>query len=172
MFAASTSWQSRYYFRHSGDAVSIFEKIGLYCETAAICGPSCSEAFDFCHYSGCSIWTYCLQKYGRVYSQRWGKIQSHPSVCNGRHHIRMDIHMDIPSFLRFGKFFLRVFHEGQPKTCRRCNSPDHLAKDCNNTFCFNCDSIGHVSKQCPSIVKCCICKEESHKAIDCQLSWS
>ena len=90
----------------------------------------------------------------------------------GRRHIRMDIHTDIPSFLRFGKFLLRVFYEGQPRTCRRCNSPDHLAKDCKNTFCFNCDSIGHVSKQCPSNVKCCICKEESHKAIDCQLSWS
>ena len=113
---------------------------------------------------------YRLQKYGRVCSQRRGKIQSHPSVCNGRRHIRMDINTDIPSFLRFGKFLLRVFYEGQPKTCRRCNSPDHLAKDCNNTFCFNCDSIGHVYK--PSNVKCCICKEESHKAIYCQLSWS
>ena len=115
---------------------------------------------------------YRLQKYGRVYSQRRGKIQSHPSVCNGRRHIRMDIHTDIPSFLRFGKFLPRVFHEGQPKTCHRCNSPDHLAKDCKNTFCFNCDSIGDVSKQCLSNVKCCICKEETHKGIDCQLSWS
>ena len=111
---------------------------------------------------------YCLQKYGRVYSQRRGKIQSHPSVCNGLRHIRMDIHTDIPSSLRFGKFLLRVFYEGQPETCRRCNSPDHLAKDCKNTFCFNRESIGHVSKQCPSNVKCCICKEESHKAIDCR----
>ena len=100
-----------------------------------------------------------LQKYGRVYSQRRGKIQSHPSVCNGLSHIRMDIHTDIPSFLRFGKFLLRVFYEGQSETCRRCNSPDHVAKDCKNTFCFNCHSIGHVSKQCPSNVKCCICKE-------------
>ena len=32
-----------------------FEKIDLYCESAAICGPACSEAFDFCNYSGCSI---------------------------------------------------------------------------------------------------------------------
>ena len=84
----------------------------------------------------------------------------------------MDIHTDIPTFLGFGKLLLRVFYEGQFKTCRRCNSPDHLAKDCNNTFCFNCDSMCHVSKQCPSNVKCCIFKEESHKAIDCQLSWS
>ena len=61
---------------------------------------------------------------------------------------------------------------GQPKRFCRCNSPDHLAKDCKIIFCFNCDSIGHVSKQCPSNVKCCINKEESHKAIDCQLSWS
>ena len=114
---------------------------------------------------------YRLQKHGRVYSQRRGKIQSHPSLCNGRRHIRMDIQTDIPSFLRFGKFLLRVSYEGQPKTWSRCNSPDHLAKDCKNTFCFNCDSFGHVSKQCPSNVKCCICKEESHKAIDCQLSW-
>ena len=77
---------------------------------------------------------YRLQRYGRVYSQRRGKIQSHPSVCNGRRHIRMDIHTDFPSFLRFGKFLLRVFYEGQPKTCRLCNSLDNLAKDCKNTF--------------------------------------
>ena len=32
-----------------------FQKIGLYCESAAICGPSCSEAFDLCNYFGCSI---------------------------------------------------------------------------------------------------------------------
>ena len=69
------------------------------------------------------------------------------------------------SFLRFS------MRDNLRQLCRRCNSPDHLAKDCNNTFCFNCDSIGHVSKRCPANVKCCICKEESHKAIDCQLSW-
>ena len=67
--------------------------------------------------------------------------------------------------------FLGVFYKGQPNTCRRCNAPDHLAKDCKNTFCFNCDSIGHVYKQCLSNVKCCVCKE-SLKAFDCQLSWS
>ena len=50
--------------------------------------------------------------------------------------------------------------------------PNSQSGDCKNTFCFNSNSIGHVSKQCPSNVKCCISKEESHKAIDCQLSWS
>lgn len=39
------------------------------------------------------------------------------------------------------------------------------------TVCFNCDQIGHVAKNCPEDMKCCICKSQQHKAIDCPLSW-
>lgn len=67
---------------------------------------------------------------------------------------------------------MRVQYPNQTPTCRRCNSPDHLARDCNNEVCFNCDSTGHVARSCPDGVRCCICKELGHKALDCQRSWS
>ena len=84
----------------------------------------------------------------------------------------MDIHIPIPSYLRFGEFLLRVYYDGQPKTCRKCNTSDHLGKDCNNTVCFNCDTTGHTARECEENVRCCICKSEEHIAIDCPHSWS
>ena len=77
----------------------------------------------------------------------------------------------IPSYLRFGKYLLRVQYEGQVKTCRRCNVPGHLAQECRQMLCFNCEVIGHHARDCPAGVRCCICKEPGHMAIDCRHSW-
>ena len=71
----------------------------------------------------------------------------------------------IPCYLRFGRFQVRVKYEGQPKTCRRCGSDEHLNKEYRNLICFNCDQIGHESRDCPEDMLCCICKESSHMAI-------
>ena len=112
-----------------------------------------------------------LAKYGRIFSSRRGKVSGYPDVFNGLRHLRMDIASHIPCFLRFGKYQIRVKYDGQPTTCRRCNARDHLFKDCKNEICFNCDSIGHHARMCPEDMRCCICKEEGHLAIDCQHSW-
>ena len=111
-----------------------------------------------------------LRKYGRIFSSRRGKVPGYPDVFNGLRHLCMDVVSYIPCFLRFGKFQIRVKYNGQPTTCRRCNSRDHLFKDCRNEICFNCDCIGHHSRMCPEDMRCCICKEEGHLAIDCQHS--
>ena len=112
-----------------------------------------------------------LKKYGRIYSSCRGRVQGFPNVFNGMRHYRMDITSPIPCYLHFGKFLLRVQYDNQPKTCRRCDGLDHLAKDCQNLVGFNSDSIGHVSRSCPDSMKCCICKEHDHVAIDCPFSW-
>lgn len=112
-----------------------------------------------------------LCKYGRIFSSRRGKVQGYPDVFNGLRHLRMDLTSHIPCFLRFGKFQIRVKYDGQPITCRRCGARDHLFKECKNEICFNCDSIGHHSRMCPEDMRCCICKEEGHLAMDCQHSW-
>ena len=112
-----------------------------------------------------------LGKYGRIFSSRRGKVSGYPDVFNGLRHLRMDIESHIPCFLRFGKYQIRVKYDGQPTTCRRCNAQDHLFKDCKNKICFNCDTIGHHARMCPEDMRCCICKEEGHLAIDCQHSW-
>ena len=115
---------------------------------------------------------YRLQKYVRIFSSRRGHLQEYPNIHNDRRHLRMAIHTPIPSYIRFGKYLVRVQYPNQPLTGRNCNSPDHMARDCNNEVCFNCDSTGHVARTCPDGVRCCICKELGHKALDCQLSWS
>ena len=38
-------------------------------------------------------------------------------------------------------------------------------------LCFNCEVIGHHARDCPAGVRCCICKEAGHMAIDCRQSW-
>ncbi|CAH3027967.1 unnamed protein product, partial [Porites evermanni] len=112
-----------------------------------------------------------LGKYGRIFSSRRGKVPGYPDVFNGLRHLRMDILSHIPCFLRFGKYQIRVKYDGQPTTCRRCNSRDLLFKDCTNEVCLNCDRIGHHARMSPEDMRCCICKEEGHLAIDCQHSW-
>ena len=112
-----------------------------------------------------------LKSYGRVFSHRRGKCQEFLDIFNGVDHLRMALDDDILCFLRFGHFQVRVKYENQPKTCRKCNSPDHLAKECENTMCFNCDSIGHLSRDCLDGMRCCMCKSLEHVAVDCPHSW-
>ena len=112
-----------------------------------------------------------LKPYGRIYSHRRGKCQGYPDVFNGVRHLPMALEDDIPCFLRFGRFQVRVKYENQPKTCRKCNSPDHLAKECTAVVCFNCDGTGHLSRSCPDGMRCCICKSKEHVAVDCIHSW-
>ena len=127
--------------------------------------------YDAPHELPDSALEYRLSRYGRIFSSRRGKVPGYPEVFNGLRHFRIDLNTHIPCFLRFGKFQVRVKYDGQPVTCRRCNSRDHLFKDCNQEICFNCDSTGHHSRVCPDEIRCCICKEEGHMAIDCQHSW-
>ena len=112
-----------------------------------------------------------LKPYCRVFSARRGKLQGYSDVFNGRRHLRVDIYAPIPCYLRFGKHQLRFSYTGQPKTCRKCGAADHIARDCGNTVCFNCDQIGHVSRDCTAKLLCCICKADTHMAVDCQHSW-
>lgn len=112
-----------------------------------------------------------LRPFCKVFSRRRGRLQGFRDTCNGLRHYRVSLERSIPCYMRFGKFQLRFYHDNQTKTCRKCNSPRHLARECNNSFCFNCDTIGHMAKNCPKDMLCCICKSPEHKAIDCKLSW-
>ena len=47
-------------------------------------------------------------------------------------------------------------------TCRQCNRPGHFANECQNIVCFNCDELGHQSRDCGEAVRCCICKSTEH----------
>ena len=83
----------------------------------------------------------------------------------------MRVKEPLPSYLRFGKFLVRLSHDGQQHTCRRCNRAGHFANECENVVCFNCDELGHQSRDCDQPVRCCICKSEEHRARRCPYSW-
>ena len=106
----------------------------------------------------------------KVYSSCLGKLQQYPDVYNGIWHYRVALKQSIPCYLRFGCFQVRFYHKDQVKTCCKCGTHLHVARDCNNEVRFNCDEIGHTSKNCPEKTKCCICKSEAHMVIDCDYS--
>ena len=110
-----------------------------------------------------------LEAYCEVVFTRRGKFSN--DVFNGNRHYRVRIHAPIPSYLRFGKFLVRLSHDGQDHTCRRCNRVGHFANDCPNVFCFNCEELGHMAPDCPHKDRCCICKSEDHRARYCRFSW-
>ena len=111
-----------------------------------------------------------LESFCEVIHSRRGKYPTN-GIFNGNRHYRVRIHQAIPSYLRFGKFLLRLSHDGQDHTCRRCNRVGHFANECPNTFCFNCEGLGHMAKECPGPELCCICKSPDHRARYCRYSW-
>ena len=90
---------------------------------------------------------------------------------NGIRHFRVQIIQPIPSYVRFRKFLVRLSHDGQQRTCRRCNHADHFANECHNVVCFNCDELGHQSKECSGPVLSCVCKRADHRAQCCPFAW-
>ncbi len=109
-----------------------------------------------------------LEKYGNIVSSMYGHLQGHPEVQNGLRHFRMVMPNPIPSWIFVGKFSLMVKYEGQAKTCRKCDSPNHLAHDCHSTRCFNCGKVGHISSSCEEILRCSLCKAASHITAECK----
>ena len=109
-----------------------------------------------------------LEKYCTVIASRRGKLPK-SSVYNGIRHFRVRLKEPLPSYLRFGKFLVRMSHDGQQHTCRRCNRAGHFANECQNTVCFNCDELGHQSRECGMPVRCC--KSEAHMTRRCPYSW-
>ena len=114
-----------------------------------------------------------LEQYGTVLSCRRAFNQSllPEKIHDGRRVIRMSLRRDIPSFIKFGPFLVRVFYPGQPKVCSKCASPDHIGRECPSLSCFNCDKCGHLARDCDELIKCSLCKSEDHLAIDCPANW-
>lgn len=112
-----------------------------------------------------------LSHYGSVVSSSRCKLQGYPDIHNGVRVFKCELNESIPLFLFFGRFLLRVKHADQVPTCRKCNRPGHVVKDCPNQVCFNCEELGHVSHDCLADIHCTICRETSHFPVDCRFSW-
>lgn len=111
-----------------------------------------------------------LEPFCEVIHSHRGKFPT-KGIFNGNRHYRVRIREAIPSYLCFGKFLIRLSHDGQDRTCRRCNRIGHFANECSNTFCYNCEGLGHMANDCPGPELCCICKSEDHRARYCRYSW-
>lgn len=114
-----------------------------------------------------------LEQYGTVISHRRAYNQSllPEKVHDGRRVLRMVLRCDIPSFIKFGPFLVRVYYPGQPKVCWKCSSAGHIGRDCPSQYCFNCDKSGHLASDCDEHIKCSLCKAEDHLAVDCPGNW-
>ena len=97
-------------------------------------------------------------------------FRAHDGVFNGLRHFRVRMLNAIPSYLCFGKFLLRLSHDGQVPTFRRCNRRGHQASACGNTICFDCDGLGHTTHDCVKPMYRCICKSGQHLAQSCSFS--
>ena len=112
-----------------------------------------------------------LSLYCEVVWYRRSTYKNHGGVFNGLRHFRVRVNFAIPSYLRFGKFLVCLYHDGQTPTCRHCNCSGHKATDCRKTVCFNCDGLDHTFKECIQPMYCCICKSGQHLARTCHFSW-
>ena len=112
-----------------------------------------------------------LSRYCEVVHQHRGYFTEpgFQHIHDGVRHFRVRMKHPIPSFLRFGKIQIHLRYIGQQNTCRRCNSPNHLANACNAVVCFNCDDIGHLANNCPHPVFCNLCKSVDHEAKNCHI---
>ncbi|XP_065055208.1 uncharacterized protein LOC135683785 [Rhopilema esculentum] len=85
--------------------------------------------------------------------------------------MKMIISEPIPSYVHLGPYCLLVRHDGQPQTCRKCDSRDHFAVNCNVKRCYNCGGSGHINVDCPMESQCQGCGSTGHHIIQCDTSW-
>ena len=102
-----------------------------------------------------------LSRYGIVLNSRRNKIPE-TEVFNGLITVRMILKQHIPSFIQVGGYSVMCCYPGQPRTCLRCDSMDHVAAYCNVYQCFNCSEPSHSSSACQEPSKCFLCDVEDY----------
>lgn len=112
-----------------------------------------------------------LAGYCQVVSHHRGRFNFLPQCYNGLCHYRVRILHPIPSFFRFGQCQIMVKYPGQRATRRRCNCVGHMAANCPNKKCFNCEGVGHEAYECITPKLCCLCKDDCHTGSSCPYSW-
>ncbi|XP_055517958.1 zinc finger CCHC domain-containing protein 3-like [Leucoraja erinacea] len=53
-------------------------------------------------------------------------------------------------------------YTGQPRLCRKCNKPGHVAAQCSTVVCKNCKLKDHATKNCQVSKNCNLCGEAGH----------
>ena len=111
-----------------------------------------------------------LSQYGTVSDMRWWKYSEGElkGIFNGKRQFRMELNMDIPSFLFIGGSKAHIRYFGQPRTCFKCGEEGHEA----NRRCGRCMQVGHDKAVCPNEVRCNLCGKEGHVSGLCPTSYS
>ena len=87
---------------------------------------------------------YVLARYGKVLSGRFKTYEKYPDLFNGIRQYQMELTADIPSSLRLGGRNCWIRYYGQPRTCMKCGSTGHEAKECAKVVCFKCQELNMV----------------------------
>ncbi|KAJ8026523.1 Zinc finger CCHC domain-containing protein 3 [Holothuria leucospilota] len=114
---------------------------------------------------------FILGRYGKVIRGRFLTFPEYPEVFNGIRQYQIELEKDIPSALHLGGRYCWIRYYGQPRTCLKCNSNEHFARNCTETTCFRCKQLGHVEKDCKADISCSTCKKTGHGEFDCPLSF-
>uniref|UniRef100_M3XLK8 CCHC-type domain-containing protein n=1 Tax=Latimeria chalumnae TaxID=7897 RepID=M3XLK8_LATCH len=76
----------------------------------------------------------------------------------------------LPSIITIGRNRGFLFYAGQPKTCFKCGSKQHLSSYCPKLVCGKCGQQGHLSQNCEAEVLCNPCKNTGHFYLQCPRS--
>ena len=112
-----------------------------------------------------------LQPIDEVLWYRRGSFRAHDGAFIGLCHFHVRVLNAIPSYLCFSKLLLRLSHDGQVPTFRRCNHRGHLASACGNSVCFDCDGLRNTTHDCVKPMYRCICKSGQHLTRSCSFSY-
>ena len=108
--------------------------------------------------------------YGGQEVNSYRNCHQRTNIPNGVRTFSVVLNRYFPVTLRFGPFQVRLFHRHHTQRHHICNRCRHFTRECPNGVCFNCDNLGHISKESPHSPRCCICKSLDHLAIDCEFS--
>lgn len=106
-----------------------------------------------------------LSYYSRIVSFRRDRIAA--GIFNGIRTARVRLRENIPPVVSIAGEPFRIWYNSQPKSCKKCGSPDHMAADCKNPRCYNCDTHGHRANDCHHPPLCSICLSPSHPSTGC-----
>lgn len=108
------------------------------------------------------------------------ELKDEDGIRTGAYRFYVHLHRDetsgdlihLPPIIQLGAIRGYVFYPGQPKTWRKCGGNDHLAAECENVVCRNCNSEEHTTSECPFPRKCNLCGGEGHTFRACPQSYA